>query len=203
MSGERVPIAAISIDDNGRLLMRPARPGGRIDFNYIYRAAKGIQWNSETNSVVTPPPNERTYSDWFEQVCRGVLEEYGERLVLTPRTEWVNVPDDVRRDILMRALRLESKLRYVSQCTGLRSNRKAFHVVLAGLVVASAGVGLGFSIDYRRGNPSAYVALGIGVLGWVGGAVGMLWGWFSMFSRRTIERRTIQNDPNDPNDPND
>jgi hypothetical protein len=108
---------------------------------------------------------------------------YGQRLVLTPSTEWVNVPDDVRRDLLMRNLQLEVKLRYVSQRTGPRTNWKPLYVCLCGVAISFAGAGLAFSVNYGPGNPWAYVAFGMGVFGWVVGVVGIASGWFSMLQR--------------------
>ncbi len=50
-----------------------------------------------------------------------------------------------------------------------------------GFLIALIGVTLGFSIDYRLGNPWAYlafslVAIGIGI-GWIS----IAWGWFEGF----------------------
>jgi len=50
-----------------------------------------------------------------------------------------------------------------------------------GFAVAAIGVGLGFSIDYRPGNPLAYAAFCIGVLGWIIGVIAVAWGWYSFF----------------------
>lgn len=109
MSGEpTVHIAAISISPSGGLVVTPVREG-RGDFSYIYRAANGIGWDADTRSLITPRPEEYTYGDWFEQVCRAVRQEYGQELVLSLHTEWVNIPDDIRSDIARRGRLLDDR----------------------------------------------------------------------------------------------
>ena len=48
-----------------------------------------------------------------------------------------------------------------------------------GFAVAALGVLLGFTIDYRPGNPLAYVAFWMGVCGWAIGAIAVAWGWYA------------------------
>jgi hypothetical protein len=58
---------------------------------------------------------------------------------------------------------------------------KPLRLFSIGFAVAAIGVGLGFSIDYRPGNPLAYAAFCIGVLGWTIGAIAVAWGWSTFF----------------------
>jgi hypothetical protein len=57
---------------------------------------------------------------------------------------------------------------------------KYMRLFFLGFVVAAIGVALGLSIDYRPGNPFAYVAFGTVVIGCAIGAIVVAWGWFSV-----------------------
>ena len=64
---------------------------------------------------------------------------------------------------------------------------KPLRLAFLGFVVAGVGAALGFSIDYKPGNPLAYVAFGIVVLGVVIGFIAIGWGgydFFKLFGRR-------------------
>jgi hypothetical protein len=36
---------------------------------------------------------------WFQQIIAAVADEYRVRLVITPQTTWINVPDAIRAEI--------------------------------------------------------------------------------------------------------
>ncbi len=52
-----------------------------------------------------------------------------------------------------------------------------------GFCVAAAGAVLGFSIDYRPGNPLAYLAFGTVATGVAVGIIAVIWGWISTSQR--------------------
>ena len=64
---------------------------------------------------------------------------------------------------------------------------KPLRFAFLGFVVAGVGAVFGFSIDYRPGNPLAYVAFGIVVLGVVIGFIAIGWGGYDFF--RLLGRR--------------
>jgi hypothetical protein len=63
----------------------------------------------------------------------------------------------------------------------LTGSPKPVRLGFLGFVVAAIGAALGFSIDYGPGNPLAYVAFGIVVLGVAIGFLGVGWGWCTFF----------------------
>ena len=60
---------------------------------------------------------------------------------------------------------------------------KSLRLGFLGFVVAGLGAALGFSIDYKPGNPLAYMAFGIVVLGIAIGFVAIGWGFYEFFTR--------------------
>ena len=94
----KVNITEIRIDSSGRLLIHPALDAGQT-FEFIYRAAVGVNWEPESNSLVAPPPKEWSYLDWYENVLPAVASEYRDQLILTSKTRWTNIPADLRSQI--------------------------------------------------------------------------------------------------------
>jgi hypothetical protein len=64
---------------------------------------------------------------------------------------------------------------------------KLLRLGFLGFVVAGLGAALGFSIDYRPGNPLAYVGLGIVVLGIAIGFIAIGRGFYE-FLREFLRR---------------
>jgi hypothetical protein len=67
-------------------------------------------------------------------------------------------------------------------------SHKPLRLGFLGLVVSSLGAALGFSIDYRPGNPLAYMAFGIVVLGIAIGFIAIGWGSYDFFRRLRSSR---------------
>jgi hypothetical protein len=88
-------ITEVEIRDDGRLFVKPAT----TNFSLIYRAAMEVGWDVESRSLFSPKPREWTYPMWFGHILAAAETEYGVRLSLNSRTKWINISDDLRRDI--------------------------------------------------------------------------------------------------------
>ena len=64
---------------------------------------------------------------------------------------------------------------------------KRLQLGFLGFVVAGLGAAFGFSIDYKPGNPLAYIAFGIVVLGIAIGFIAIGCDWYDFF--RHVFRR--------------
>lgn len=95
---EKAEIAKVGVDSAGRLSVQPLLPAG-TDFDQIYRAAMEVSWDASSKHLVSPVPREWSQADWFKQIVRAVLSEYGTRLYLCPATQWVNVSPGDRAEI--------------------------------------------------------------------------------------------------------
>jgi hypothetical protein len=100
---QKVAIEEVSIDSLGRLVVRP-QCSFDADYAFVYRAGMGVDWNGNSRSLVSRPPEKWSYADWFDQIRAAVLGEYRHDLVLDSETRWSNVTDSVRSEIERRAL---------------------------------------------------------------------------------------------------
>ncbi len=94
----RIPIDEVAIDSMGRLLVRP-RIAANEDFEFIYRTASGVRWQSESRCLAPYELKDKAPPWWFRQIVDAVRSEYRQLLKLHPDTIWTNVPADTRRDI--------------------------------------------------------------------------------------------------------
>lgn len=89
-------IAAVTMDDAGRLLLRPAK----TMFDDLHMAgAWGFRWDVATRSLAIPRPSEWSYRDWFDHVVTIIRQQYGVHLKLSPQTQWASVPSTVQEEI--------------------------------------------------------------------------------------------------------
>ena len=84
-------IARVEIDPEGRLHVHPAS----TSFPFAYREAMEVAWESSGGSLSSPVPREWGYDRWFRQIL-SLAAAQGVCLVVTPATEWSNVPEGVR-----------------------------------------------------------------------------------------------------------
>ncbi|MEO7456863.1 MAG: hypothetical protein ABIY52_11425 [Gemmatimonadaceae bacterium] len=91
-------VAEISIDDNGRLLIRPREFDA--SFPFVLRAAAEVNWDAASASFECPKPREWTYLQWFQRARSVVRSELGHELQVNDRTTWTNIPDALREAIM-------------------------------------------------------------------------------------------------------
>ena len=94
----RVDIARVSVANDGRLRVYPALPPGET-FEFIYRAARRVRWDSGRGALWPATPHGGSYSRQLQTIVEAVADEYGCDLVLTHETDWQDVPPEVRRAI--------------------------------------------------------------------------------------------------------
>jgi hypothetical protein len=89
------PIVKIWINDTGKLCVQPES----VKFEYIYRSAMGVQWNSSESYLYPPITGSWAPNEWFRQILAAVKNEYGCKLYINPETKWVNVDESVKLSI--------------------------------------------------------------------------------------------------------
>ena len=88
-------ISEVGIDDKQRLYVRPEKQ----TFEFIYRAAAEVGWDSKENFLFSPKPKEWTYFDWYKQIVGVVETECNCKLLLTDKTHWSNISDELKHQI--------------------------------------------------------------------------------------------------------
>jgi len=95
---KQAPIKEIRIDNNGHMHVLPAiEICGSFDF--IWRDASGIRWDTNVASLIAAEPDRWEYFKLFGQILAAVQSEYGWQLSIAPNTLWFNVPNELRQRI--------------------------------------------------------------------------------------------------------
>ena len=89
-------ISAVGINEAGQLFVKPEQ----AQFNMIWRSATEVHWNEKEGYLFSPKPREWSYFDWYTQIVSAVLDEYGCKLILVFHTVWLNIPDDLKQQII-------------------------------------------------------------------------------------------------------
>jgi len=85
-------IAEISIDDSGRLTVKPSK----ARFDMIYREAAEVHWDAGGRYLYSPVPREWSHLDWFKHIV-----ETTKILELSPSTIWINVTEEFKEQAAM------------------------------------------------------------------------------------------------------
>jgi hypothetical protein len=88
-------IIEIGIDDKERLFVKPQTQ----EFEFIYRDASGVNWDTKGRFLFSPKPTKMNYFDWFRQIILATKGEYGCELKVTSDTNWTNIPDELKNQI--------------------------------------------------------------------------------------------------------
>ena len=88
-------IIEIGIDKKERIYIKPEKE----HFEFIYRAAAEVGWDVKEYFLYSSKPREWTYFDWYRQIIMATKDEYGCQLVLTDKTQWTNIPNELKDQI--------------------------------------------------------------------------------------------------------
>ena len=87
-------ITEISMDEAGRLLIKPARTA----FLHIWREAAEVHWDTAHKALYSPKPREWSYADWYRHIL-DIAQDQGCKLLLTDATQWINIPPELHAEI--------------------------------------------------------------------------------------------------------
>ncbi|MBQ0907734.1 hypothetical protein KBJ98_03345 [Flavobacterium sp. F-328] len=89
-------ITEIEIDENERLLIKPKRS----KFTLIYRTATKVHWDEKFSALCSPKLREWNYLNWYQHIVNGAEVECNTKLIITARTVWTNIKDDLKKKII-------------------------------------------------------------------------------------------------------
>ncbi len=92
---EKDKILSIEIDNAGKLHIKSEF----TKFTLIYRTATEVHWNPEKQTLYSPKPRDWTYLEWFEHIIKVAKEECSCELNVTEQTEWINIPNELKKEI--------------------------------------------------------------------------------------------------------
>ena len=88
-------IIEVGIDNKERIYIKPETKY----FEFIWRDASEVSWDDKNKVLYSPKPKEWTYFDWYRQIILATKGEYGCQLVLTGKTQWINISDELKEQI--------------------------------------------------------------------------------------------------------
>lgn len=89
-------ILKVEIDNENRILIFPESS----KFPMIYREANGIQWDSDKNALISAIPREWSHVKWFDHILDFISNNTEVKLKSSNATKWVNVPTELKIQIL-------------------------------------------------------------------------------------------------------
>ena len=94
-----IEIIKVEVTNDKKLLVTPVFDKEKSEslYQFIYRMATGAYWNNEKQSFSSPVPREWSYFQWFENIVYCAKSELGISLVITAKTDWINVPDEEKK----------------------------------------------------------------------------------------------------------
>jgi hypothetical protein len=90
-------VIEVGIDQSEKLYIKP----GKERFPLIYRTASEVHWDEKKACLYSPKPREWTYLDWYKHILKVVEQECNCKLVMTDNTNWVNVPDSLKIQMMV------------------------------------------------------------------------------------------------------
>jgi hypothetical protein len=90
-----VIIERVRLDAYRRLRLRPT-PSRASGYGYIYRDASSVRWDDLCGELYVHDVPEFSTVDEYKQIVAAVAREYGDQLILSPSTAYVDIPSDVK-----------------------------------------------------------------------------------------------------------
>jgi hypothetical protein len=89
-------IVEIGVDYNLGIYIKPEK----ATFSLIYRSASGVHWDDRKNILCTTNQSGWTHLQWYKQIIGVVRDEYNYELLLTDKTIWINISNDLKKEII-------------------------------------------------------------------------------------------------------
>ena len=94
----QIPIREVAFDSEAGVRITPELPPGG-DYDAVYRGAMSVRWDGDAFSLHMLPRSDRTAVEAFQRIVAEVAQEYGDQLILTPKTDWQDVTPAVQAAI--------------------------------------------------------------------------------------------------------
>jgi len=92
----RDEIAEVGIGKDGCLYVRPRKE----KFPFIYRVSMEIKWDESEHVLWAPKRGEWSYVQWFGQILGAAKSEYGITLEIPDGVKWINIPEEVQKEMI-------------------------------------------------------------------------------------------------------
>lgn len=92
-------VSNIEIAAGDSLLVVTLESGGMLSYQYVYRTAAGVYWDTDAMAFKLDTKNDKGFAHWFAHVCKVLEAEMDVKLQLGDRTTWTSIPNDVRNEM--------------------------------------------------------------------------------------------------------
>ena len=98
-SVRQVVIEKIVASRDGGILITPSLPPD-TDYAFIYRDASSVRWDAASRSLLVLDIDGFDAVDYVRHVIAAVKNEYGDDLIMTPRTVLSGLPESAQKQML-------------------------------------------------------------------------------------------------------
>ena len=88
-----VVIQRVRLDPHRRLRLRPT-PSPQSGYNQIHEALSSVRWDDLCGEFYVHDVPELSTVHEFRRIVAAVAREYSDQLILSPSTEYVDIPND-------------------------------------------------------------------------------------------------------------
>jgi hypothetical protein len=88
-----VVIQRVRLDPHRRLRLRPT-PSPPSGYKYLYRGASSVRWDGLCEELYVHDVPELSTVEEFARIVATVACEYGDQLILSPSTVYVDIPSE-------------------------------------------------------------------------------------------------------------
>jgi hypothetical protein len=92
-------VSNIEITNEGVIVIA-LESGGKPSYQYVYRAAAGINWDQNGKAFRFATKNDGLFAKWFTHILKVLDEEMGLQLRLEKAVIWTTVSKEVQEELL-------------------------------------------------------------------------------------------------------
>ena len=96
---ERIEVSKVTAAPDDKITVHPVG-GDKSLYEYVYRAAVGVSWDSESSCFTAKTGNDGNILECVKRIIMAVYQELGVLLHLTAETNYLNMPRSIQSELL-------------------------------------------------------------------------------------------------------
>ena len=92
-------VSAFEVEEDNTLWIIMKSQGGS-EFQYVYRAGRGVYWQPEKNGFHFDPKGDVNVVKWFKHMIAVINSELGLEMRSSENLVWKNIPLNLQSDVL-------------------------------------------------------------------------------------------------------
>ena len=91
-------VELVEVLETGELFLG-LKSEGDPSYEYVYRAAAGVRWDSSRHGFESAVMKDMSVPDWYSHILVAVKSELGVTLVLSKSVTWANVEEEAKTKV--------------------------------------------------------------------------------------------------------